>query len=171
MSFSSLSSQNFAESLGGSLFFNNLSASISKASAMKPKALTAQPKPTMPKSRFNMIGKIIPPVADPHKINPIARLLRLGSKHVETTDTVGTNMHPLARPMHTPCANRNCQCSWHTLIVKMPTSQSAIPALRTTLKCPTSDADPDHSGMSIKKRIINEPIQDMFDGDETPVEE
>lgn len=137
---------------------------------MKPKALTAQPKPIMPKSRFNMIGKIIPPVADPHKINPIARLLRLGSKYVETTDIVGTNMHPFARPIHTPCARRNCQYSWHTLVVKIPTSQSAIPALRTSLKCPTSDADPDQSGMSIRKKIINEPIQDMFDGDETPVE-
>lgn len=170
MSFSSLGSKNFADSFGGSLFFNNLSASTSKASAMNPKALTAQPKPILLKSRFNMIGKTIPPVADPHKINPIAKLLRLGSKYVETTDIVGTNIHPFARPMHTPCANRNCQYSRHTLVVKMPTSQSTIPALRTSLKCPTSDADPDQSGISIRKKSIKEPIHDMFDGDETPEE-
>ena len=109
MSFSSLGSKNFAESFGGSLFFSKRSANRSNIKAMKPKDLTAHPKPMIPKSRFSMIGKIMPPVAEPQRTMPIARLLRLGSKYVETTDIVGTNSRPFAIPMHAPCASRNCQ--------------------------------------------------------------
>jgi len=51
----------------------------------------------------------------------------------------------------------------------MPTTHSIAPTLNTALKCPTSDADPDQSGTSMRKNSMSEPIQEIFEGEEIPL--
>jgi len=117
-----------------------------------------------------MIGVTVPPVAAPHNRTPIAKLRLLGSKYVDTTDIIGTKKNPFPTPIHTPCANTNCQYSLHILVKKIPISHSRIPHRRIVLKWPTSDAAPDHSGMSMSRKIMMEPIHEIFDGVESELE-
>lgn len=168
-SFSTAGSSITTESFGGTRFFKSLSATKSKPNAMNPKHRIAQPKPIRSMSLLSIIGMTIPPVAEPDSTILMARLRRVASKYVETTETIGTNKQPFASPMQTPCASTNCQYFVQILVVNIPMSQSTIPVRMTSLKCPKSDAAPDHNGNDRRKKTVNAPIQEIFEGEESPM--
>jgi hypothetical protein len=150
-SFSCSGSSILTQYFGGRRFFNSRSVINNRHSAMKPRALTAQPKPIRSISLFSNIGMTKPPVPNPHRTTPIARLRFDASKYIEMTDIIGTNMQPFPSPQN-PYARTNCPNSVQMFVTKMPNSHSPIPIRSTNLKWPVSEAAPDNNGVESRKK-------------------
>ena len=64
-----------------------------------------------------------------------------------------------------PCVRKTCQYVVHSDVMKMPTSWTVMPVMRTRRKKPASVARPDRAPIRNGTKICTLPIQGIGDGD------
>lgn len=119
--------------LGGILVLYSAEDINSVARHTNPMHLMVHGNPTLGIKCCAMSGYMTPPVTLPVVANPTATPLHF-LKYVLITDSPAQNIIPLASPLHTPWARKNCQYSLHCAVMNMLSTCSAAPIVYTRRK-------------------------------------
>lgn len=130
----------------------------------KPTARVAQGNPTLCCSWLNMMGYTTPPILLPEAAIPLARPLFFW-KYCGKMATDGTNRHPLASPMTTPCARIRCQYFVEILTIIKANGSMMLPKVISHRKYPASKSGPVTTPKSMRRNDCNDPIQAISDDD------